>query len=208
MAATMATVTATVAAVTSNAVRTLDAIEDALCDPAGPWSPLFDWAENRYGVKPLKLFAGLACLSAVYMSSDGYGSLLFADLVCFAYPAYVTVAAMVYRGGGPRARRPKTTTKTTTVTTVNATARWFTYWMMYAAVLTVEQPCGWLLLRVPFYCLLRAAFFAWCALPIDANGAAFVYVTVVRRHLTRTPPDRAVRPDEPARVRLSHIRHS
>lgn len=181
--AALTNITAVATAVTGNAMRTLDAIDDTLHNPDRPWWPVFGWAENRYGVKPLKLLAWLTCLMAVYLSSDGSGPLLLADLVNFAYPAYVTVAAAVYRGGQPPMR---TRAKSTAVPVVDATIRWFTYWTMYAAALIVEQLFGWLLRAVPYYCLLRTVFFVWCSLPVDANGSAFVYVVVVRRYFVKS----------------------
>jgi len=69
--------------------------------------------------------------------------------------------------------------------TVSPATRWLTYWITFAAVLIVQQLCGDVLQIIPFYFLAKILFFAWCALPMEANGAAFMHRFVVRDYLKR-----------------------
>jgi hypothetical protein len=66
---------------------------------------------------------------------------------------------------------------------VSPATLWLTYWITFAVMLMVQQLCGDVLQFIPFYFLTKIVFFAWCALPMVANGAAFVYRYVVRDHL-------------------------
>lgn len=162
-------------------------VDDGLRDPNRPWHVLFQWAEARTGVDRFKLFLGFACTVAAYLCTASYDSAsLLADLIGFAYPAYVTVGTMLSSsshrrtgGGGGGA--------------VDANVRWLTYWLMFAAVLFVQQVCSAVLRLLPHYSLLKIAFFAWSFAPIETNGAALVYATVVRRYFAGNAPPKDYR---------------
>lgn len=164
----------------------VNAVNAALRDTDRPWHLAFGWAEARTGVGRLKLFACLAFAVAAYMSQNGAGATLLGDAVGFAYPAYRTVA-LTFRGrnhvggSGSAARRPPPPQTDGQPAAVGVHARWFTYWMTFAALLLTEQPLAALFRAVPLYCLVRAAFLVWCMVPVEANGSAYLYATVARR---------------------------
>ncbi|CAI6349625.1 unnamed protein product [Macrosiphum euphorbiae] len=161
------------------ALSSLNEIDAALRDTAKPWHSLFAWAEERSGISRLKLFFGIVCATCMFLIPGSMSAMLVSDVLGFAYPAYATIVLMMDSVGQlPSGVASSPTNGSESVSPAN---RWFTYWLLLAATLTVQQLCGGLLRLVPFYCLMKTAFFAWCAAPIEANGAAYVYVVVVRR---------------------------
>lgn len=155
----------------------MTAIDDGLRDPNRPWHVLFEWAESRTGIDRFRLFLGFTCTVVAYLCTASYGSAsLLADLIGFTYPAYATVGTML------SSSHRWTGDAETTGAGVDATVRWLTYWLMFATVLFVQQLFGGVLKLLPYYGLLKIAFFAWCFAPIQTNGAVFVYATVVRRY--------------------------
>ncbi|CAH1711422.1 unnamed protein product [Aphis gossypii] len=158
----------------ANVLSALNDIDAALRATSKPWNGLFSWAEARTGITRLKLFFGVVCATCMFLIPGSLYSALASDLLGFAYPAYATAALMMLTVEQlPAADRRAS---------VSPDNRWFTYWMLFAVALTVQQMCGGLLRSVPFYCLIKTAFFAWCAAPMEANGAAYVYAVVVRRY--------------------------
>ncbi|XP_026822629.1 receptor expression-enhancing protein 5-like [Rhopalosiphum maidis] len=164
----------------ANALSALNAIDAVLRDTAKPWQILFAWAEKRSGISCLKLFFGTVCAVSMFLITNSLCAMVVSDLLGFAYPAYVTTALMVRTVEQLPAGRPADDRGS-----VSPVHRWFMYWTLYATALTVQQLCGGLLRSIPFYCLINTAFFAWCAAPIEANGAAFVYAVIVRRYFSR-----------------------
>lgn len=163
----------------ANVLSALNDIDAALRATTKPWHGLFTWAEDRTGISRLKLFFGVVCATSMFLITGSLFAVLVSDLLGFAYPAYATTALMMRTveqlPAGPAADRRAS---------VSPDNRWFTYWMLFAVALTVQQIFGGLLRLVPFYCLIKTAFFAWCAAPIEANGAAYVYAVVVRRYFS------------------------
>lgn len=170
-------------------VHILDTIDNALHDKTKPWNPLFHWAEERIGCNRLKLFFGTLCALTMYLAS-GRGTMLLGDLIGFVYPAYATVSLTAIRGTtGNVVQQPSGHS-------VNDTIKWLTYWLMFAAVLIVEQPFNALLRLVPFYCLIKTVFFAYCSLSIETNGSALVYAVIVRRYFAKYRSDHFFGNDE------------
>jgi hypothetical protein len=163
----------------ANALSALNAIDAVLRDTTKPWQILFAWAEKRSGVSCLKLFFGMVCAVSMFLITNSLCAMVVSDLLGFAYPAYMTTALMVHSVEQLPAGRPADDRGS-----VSPVHRWFTYWILFATALAVQQLCGGLLRLIPFYCLIKTAFFAWCAAPIEANGAAFVYAVVVRRYFS------------------------
>lgn len=161
-----------------NALSALNEIDAALRDTTKPWHSLFAWAEERSGISRLKLFFVVVCVTCMFLIPGSMCAMLVSDVLGFAYPAYATTVLMMDSVGQlPSGVASSPTNGRASVSPAN---RWFTYWLLLAATLTAQQLCGGLLRLVPFYCLMKTAFFAWCAAPIEANGAAYVYVVIVR----------------------------
>lgn len=166
----------------ANALSALREIDEALHDTAKPWNSLFVWAEERSGISRLKLFFGVVCATCMFLITGSTWAMLASDLLGFAYPAYATTVLMMESVGQlPSGVASPPTNGRESVSPAN---RWFTYWLLLAATLSVQHLCGGLLRLVPFYCLIKTAFFAWCAAPIEANGAAYVYAVVVSRYFS------------------------
>jgi hypothetical protein len=164
----------------ANVLSALNAIDASLRDTTKPWQSPFAWAEERSGISRLKIFLGMVCAVCMFLITGSLCAMLVSDLLGFVYPAYMTTALIMHSAGELPAGRPADDRGAS----VSPTNRWFMYWILLATALTVQQLCGGLLRLVPFYCLVKTAFFAWCAAPIEANGAAYVYVVVVRRFFT------------------------
>lgn len=160
----------------ANAFAVLDDINIVLHDTTKPWNILFTYAERKSGINRLKLFFGVVCGVCMLLIPGSMFSMLLSDLLGFAYPAYATTLLMM---DSVKQLPARAATERGSVSPAN---RLFTYWLLFAATLTVQQMCGGLLRFVPFYCLIKTAFFAWCAAPIKANGSAYVYALVVRRY--------------------------
>ncbi|XP_015374885.1 PREDICTED: receptor expression-enhancing protein 5-like [Diuraphis noxia] len=162
----------------ANAFSILDDINIVLHDTTKPWNILFTYAERRTGINRLKLFFGVVCVTCMLLIPGSIFAMLLSDLLGFAFPAYATIVLMMesVRQLPSRAANDRTS--------VSPANRLFTYWLMFAATLTVQQMCAGLLRFVPFYCLIKTAFFVWCAAPIKANGSAYVYALVVRRYFS------------------------
>ncbi|XP_025416881.1 receptor expression-enhancing protein 5-like [Sipha flava] len=172
-------------------VHVVRVVHDALHDDSSPVTALFEWAENRSGVQRMKLFVGLMIVIAVYLTRPDRGTVMLGNVIGFVYPAYMTIA-MLLQPPESRAPRPASVAGYQQQQKLQQqqhqqrhqrTARWFVYWMVFAAALIVHQMIGGLLALVPFYGLIRVAFFVWCFAPVPTNGADFVYALVVRRHL-------------------------
>ncbi|CAH1737561.1 unnamed protein product [Aphis gossypii] len=158
----------------ANVLSALNDIDAALRAISRPWNGLFSWAEDRTGISRLKLFFGVVCATCMFLIPGSLYSALVSDLLGFAYPAYATVALMM--------RTVEKLPAADHRSSVSPDNRWFTYWVLFAVALTVQQMCGGFLRYVPLIFLIKTAFFMWCAAPMEANGAAYVYAVVVRRY--------------------------
>ncbi|XP_008190083.1 HVA22-like protein e [Acyrthosiphon pisum] len=163
-----------------------NAIDLALRDRTRPWTAPFVWLEGRTGIGHVKLLVGSMVAALAFVIASGRMIMLISNLLGFAYPMYATIDLMVKEDGQPETPSPpEPTERTGRIAPVSPATRWLTYWVTFAAVLIVQQLCGDLLQIIPFYFLAKIVFFAWCALPMEANGAAFVHRFVVRDHLKR-----------------------
>lgn len=174
-------------------MNAFDAMSSALRDRTRPWTAPFVWLEGKTGIDHVKLSAGCLLAAAMIVFASGYTTMLVSNLLGFAYPAYATVEWMVkddqrretLSSSPPTVPPPVPAGQSGRNAPVPQATRWLTYWATFAAVLVVQQFCGDVLRFIPFYFLTKIVFFAWCALPMEANGAAFVYRFVVRDHFKR-----------------------
>lgn len=157
-------------------------IETALRDRTRPWIAPFVWLEDQTGVGHVKLFVSCLLAASAFVFASGRMITLIGNLLGFGYPAYVTVELML-RGDMQRETPPMAGTDHRPP--VSPATRWLTYWLTFAAVLIVQQLLGDLILIIPFYTIIKISFFLWCAMPIDANGAACVHKFVVHGYLKR-----------------------
>lgn len=161
-----------------------NAIDSALRDRTRPWMAPFVWLEDRTGIGHMTLLVGSMLATLAFVIASGRMVMLISNLLGFVYPMYATIDLMVQEDVQPETPSPPVPTERTGRNApVTPGARWLTYWITFAAVLIVQQLCGDLLQIIPFYFLAKIVFFAWCALPMEANGAAFIHRFVVRDHL-------------------------
>ncbi|VVC32335.1 TB2/DP1/HVA22-related protein [Cinara cedri] len=153
----------------------LQTIDDALHDTAQPWHKIFGWAEARSGVHRLNLFGVVVITVAAYLVS-GYGSSIMSNAVGLLYPTYFSLKMIRLAKQNVMAEESNRTGE------VSASSRWLTYWLIFSTVLIVEHLVGWILRMLPFYYLLRTVFLVWCFASIDANGAAFMYASIIHRY--------------------------
>ncbi|XP_060840854.1 LOW QUALITY PROTEIN: uncharacterized protein LOC132921702, partial [Rhopalosiphum padi] len=133
--------------------------------------------EDRSGISRSKMFFGMVCSVCIFLMPYSLSAMPVNGLLRFTYPAYVypaylAVPMMHFVGQWP----------TDDHAFVSLANRRFTYRILLAAALTMQQLCDSLLRLVPLYCLIKTAFFA----PIEANGAAYVYAVVVRAVISTT----------------------
>lgn len=160
----------------------LQNVDAALHDTTRPWHVLFGWAEARSGVHRLKLLMISAAAVCGYMVT-GYGTAILSNVIGFAYPAYVTIGMTLQNPHHAAAAEEQAVIGTqSTAAVVPVSSRWLTYWLIFSSILLVEQVCGQVLRMLPFYFLVKSVFLVWCFLPIESNGSAYVYATVIRRY--------------------------
>ncbi|KAL4100979.1 hypothetical protein QTP88_021000 [Uroleucon formosanum] len=158
-----------------------NAIDSALRDSTRPWMAPFVWIEGRTGIGHTKLFVGGMLAALAFIIASGRMVMLLSNLLGFAYPMYATIDLMVQEDIQSKTPSPPVSAEQSgRHATVTPASRWLTYWITFAAVLIVQQLCGDVLQIIPFYFLAKIVFFVWCALPMEANGAAFVHRLVVR----------------------------
>lgn len=147
----------------------IDVIEGELQNLSVPFSGLLNWTENRFGTRRIVLLLSLLLIVSFFCLILGYGAAVVSNAIGFAYPAHATIELM---------ERPPYLPSTG-----KTTVKWYTFWMMFVAVLIVESHLAFVLLLVPFYYLLKTAFLIWCFAPIRDNGAAAIHTHVISRYL-------------------------
>ncbi|XP_015367871.1 PREDICTED: receptor expression-enhancing protein 5-like [Diuraphis noxia] len=165
-------------------INVYNTIDSALQDRTRSWTAPFVWLEGRTGISHVKLFLGCMLTALAFVIASGRMVMLVSNLLGFAYPMYATIELMMrddIRGETPSP--PVPAEQHGRGAPVSPATRWLTYWITFAAVLIVQQLCGDVLQIIPFYFLAKIVFFAWCALPMEANGATFVHRFIVRDYL-------------------------
>uniref|UniRef100_A0A8D8B0U1 Receptor expression-enhancing protein n=1 Tax=Culex pipiens TaxID=7175 RepID=A0A8D8B0U1_CULPI len=138
-------------------VRT--SIETSLKDESKPWTKIFNLAEVKTGVPRLYIFLGGVAIVVLYLAF-GYAAQILCNAIGVAYPAYVSMKAIETR-------------------TKEDDTKWLTYWVIYGVLSVFEHVSLFLVQAIPFYWLLKCAFFIWCMVPIENNGANFMYHRVI-----------------------------
>lgn len=134
-------------------VRT--SIENGLKDESKPWTQLFSLAEVKTGVPRIYIFLGGVAIVVLYLAF-GYAAQILCNAIGVAYPAYISMKAIETR-------------------TKEDDTKWLTYWVIYGVLSVFEHVSLFLVQAIPFYWLLKCVFFIWCMLPIENNGATFMY---------------------------------
>lgn len=110
-------------------------------------------------------------LSAVFLVG---GAKLVTDLISFLYPAYASLKALDTDGEAVR------------------DTQWTTYWIVFTFISLIEPVLSWI---VPFYYVIKVAFFAWMFHP-KFQGASFIYIhaidPLVMPHLTSSAKEEVV----------------
>lgn len=139
----------------------IEMIDNILHDETMPWDVPFSWAEKKVGISRFRMLLTIICVISMNMIF-GIGSNFLSNVVCLMYPAYQTIKIIA-------------TQRPLNIFSNIENMKWVMYWLVFTAVLIVEQPLEFILALVPLYQLVRTVFFAWCFLPIKNNGSMFIY---------------------------------
>lgn len=88
------------------------------------------------------------------------GTKLFSDIAAFLYPAYMSFKA---------------------IDSSEATddTQWLTYWVVFATFSITESVLTFLVNWIPFYYIIKSAFFTWLYHP-KFMGAGLVYKQIIK----------------------------
>ena len=115
--------------------------------------------EKKTGQPKAYIFFGVVFLIvSVFYSLGGFK--LISDVMAFIYPAYMSFKAI---------ESPDPVDDT----------QWLTYWVVFSLFSIVENVASFLIAWIPFYYVIKIAFFAWLCHP-KFMGAGLVYKQVVK----------------------------
>eukprot|EP01082_Thalassiosira_pseudonana_P003158 g2846.t1 g2846 contig12:911456-912300(+) len=115
--------------------------------------------EKKTGQPKAYIFFGVVFLIvSVFYSLGGFK--LISDVMAFIYPAYMSFKAI-------ESADPVDDTQ------------WLTYWVVFSLFSIVENVASFLIAWIPFYYVIKIAFFAWLCHP-KFMGAGLVYKQVVK----------------------------
>lgn len=126
---------------------------------------VFNFVQNKTGVKRAYILLGVAVFFALYMIF-GYFAQLLCNFVGFAIPAYASMRAI-------ESTRKEDDTK------------WLTYWVVFACFSVVDFFADNILRYFPFYWLAKIIFLVYCFAPIEPNGAQHIYHKFIRPFFLR-----------------------
>lgn len=115
--------------------------------------------EKKTGQPKAYLFFAFASIIATIVMSVG-GTKLFSDIAAFLYPAYMSFKA---------------------IDSSEATddTQWLTYWVVFATFSITESVLTFLVNWIPFYYIIKSAFFTWLYHP-KFMGAGLVYKQIIK----------------------------
>jgi len=115
--------------------------------------------EKKTGQPKAFFFIGaVTLLSTIFYALGGWK--LISDIFAFAYPAYMSFKAI-------------------DSTDPTDDTQWLTYWVVFAMFSIVENVMSFLVTWIPFYFMIKCAFFAWLYHP-KFMGAGLVYKQVIK----------------------------
>ncbi|XP_026804533.1 receptor expression-enhancing protein 5-like [Rhopalosiphum maidis] len=150
-------------------------IDKMLHDTSKPWTNWFGWMETRTNVPRFKLLIGLLLSTSVILFVFGPNAMVLSNAIGLIYPAQLTASLVFWP--------PKRKNFAPAAAVAEAQNKKFTYWLMFSALLIVEQVCGFVLFLFPWYMLLRTFFLMWCSAPIRNNGATLIFNKVIYKLL-------------------------
>ncbi|GAB6026309.1 hypothetical protein CHUAL_012515 [Chamberlinius hualienensis] len=127
--------------------------------------PLLVKLEEVSKIKKIYLAYGFLGFLALYLVF-GYAAQLVCNLIGFAWPAYQSLKAL------------ESSSK-------DDDTKWLMYWVTFASFSIFEFFADILLNWFPPYFLVKVIFLIWCSLPIEKNGSAVIYNTVIRPFFLR-----------------------
>ncbi|KAL9699320.1 hypothetical protein quinque_002761 [Culex quinquefasciatus] len=115
--------------------------------------------EKKNDLRTQATVIGGVAIVVLYLAF-GYAAQILCNAIGVAYPAYVSMKAIETR-------------------TKEDDTKWLTYWVIYGVLSVFEHVSLFLVQAIPFYWLLKCVFFIWCMVPIENNGANFMYHRVI-----------------------------
>ncbi|KAF0773398.1 receptor expression-enhancing protein 5-like [Aphis craccivora] len=150
-------------------------IDKMLHDTSKPWTNFFGKMETRTGVSRFKILIGLLLATSVTLFVFGAKAMVLSNAIGLIYPAQATVSLVF--------SPPRWKNYASAAAAAEAKNKKFTYWLIFSAVLIVEQVCGFVLFLFPWYMPFRTVFLMWCSAPIRNNGAGYIFKNVIYKNL-------------------------
>ncbi|KAE9542572.1 hypothetical protein AGLY_002483 [Aphis glycines] len=156
----------------------MNIIDKMLHDTSKPWTNFFGRMEIRTGVPRLKVLIGLLLATSVILFVFGATAMVLSNAIGLIYPAQATVSLVF--------SPPRWKNYASAAAAAEAKNKKFTYWLMFSALLIVEQVFGFVLFLFPWYMPFRTVFLMWCSAPIRNNGAGYIFKNVIYKNLEST----------------------
>ncbi|CAH1737957.1 unnamed protein product [Aphis gossypii] len=156
----------------------MNIIDKMLHDTSKPWTNFFGRMETRTGVPRLKVLIGLLLATSVILFVFGDTAMVLSNAIGLIYPAQATFSLVF--------SPPRWKSYASAAAAAEAKNKKFTYWLIFSALLIVEQVCGFVLFLFPWYIPFRTVFLMWCSAPIRNNGAGYIFKNVIYKNLEST----------------------